>query len=106
MYEIFTNDPDRGARFGMFFNQEDEPSSFLLENYPWEEFTTVVDVGGGHGSVATAIAERFPAIKCIVQDLPETAKEGEIRLSPLLKDRVDFMTQYVRPRPLVHLGNS
>ncbi|KAF3635715.1 Tabersonine 16-O-methyltransferase [Capsicum annuum] len=36
----------------------------------FEGLTSLVDVGGGTGTVATAIAKAFPAIKCTVLDLP------------------------------------
>jgi hypothetical protein len=101
MFEIFADDVDRGTRFGMMFNRSDEPSNLLLENYPWEYASTVVDVGGSHGSVSIAISDRFPHIKCVVQDLPDTVKEGAARLPASLQERVEFMVQYVCPRTAV-----
>ncbi|PVI00590.1 S-adenosyl-L-methionine-dependent methyltransferase [Periconia macrospinosa] len=91
MYDILAANPDRGERFGMYFSQADEPSHLLLENFPWADQKTVVDVGGSHGSVAITIAENFPQVACIVQDLPDTAAEGSARLPKHLQDRVSFM---------------
>ncbi|KAF2735515.1 S-adenosyl-L-methionine-dependent methyltransferase [Polyplosphaeria fusca] len=93
LYDILAADPVRNARFGMLFNRPDEPLDLIIENYPWQDFNSVVDVGGSHGAVAIAIAEKFPHMKCIVQDLPETVKEGAARLPVKLEDRVEFMVQ-------------
>ena len=51
----------------------------------------MVDVGGGHGSVCVALAQRFPSLRCIVQDRSEVVAEAQAKLSPNLADRVTFM---------------
>ena len=63
----------------------------MLDNYPWESFKTFADVGGSYGHVAISVAERFPNVKCIVQDLPGVVEKGRARLPKKLKDRVEFM---------------
>lgn len=93
MYEIFTDFPDRGAKFGMVMSNVDEPRHLLLEHYPWGEKKTLVDVGGSHGAIPISVAERFQHIKCYVQDLPEVVAEGESRLPEALRGRVEFMAQ-------------
>ncbi|KAH8879499.1 S-adenosyl-L-methionine-dependent methyltransferase [Thozetella sp. PMI_491] len=82
---------DRGERFGLYFSQPDNRADGLLDNYPWADKTTMVDVGGSHGSVAIGIAESFPNMRCFVQDLPGTVAEGVSRLPAGLQDRVTFM---------------
>jgi hypothetical protein len=37
---------------------------------------SLVDVGGGHGTAAAAIARAFPHIKCTVMDLPHVVAEA------------------------------
>lgn len=93
MFDIFAQDPARGARFGMLFSRADEPSTMLLDNYPWNDVQTFIDVGGSHGSIAIGLANQFPQINCVVQDLPDTVAEGVSRLPADLKDRVTFMAQ-------------
>ncbi len=46
----------------------------LTDSYPWAELGsgTVVDLGGSTGGAAFAIAEKFPDLHLIVQDLPDT----------------------------------
>jgi acetylserotonin O-methyltransferase, plant len=47
---------------------------------------SLVDVGGGHGSFAKAVAEAFPNIKCTVMDLPHVVAEA-----PAVGDNVQFV---------------
>lgn len=93
MFDIFADNPERAARFGAYFSKPDPTSDGLLDNYPWADLKTMVDVGGSHGSVAIAIAEKFPNMKCFVQDLPDTVAEGATRLPANLSDRVEFIAQ-------------
>lgn len=68
----------------------------LLDNYQFDSFNKalLVDVGGSHGVIATAIAKKFPQISCIVQDVPETIAQAlsNPRISdPTLGSRITFM---------------
>lgn len=65
--------------------------SHLLDGYPWGELgdCTVVDVGGSHGPTSIALAERFPNLVCIVQDLPGTVAGCSVL--PELEGRLEFM---------------
>ncbi len=93
MYDILAENPARRERFGRFISQPEKTHDGLLDNYPWADKTAMVDVGGSHGSVAILIAERFPNIKCFVQDLPDTVAEGASRLPAELQDKVTFLAQ-------------
>ncbi|KAI1846473.1 hypothetical protein JX266_007370 [Neoarthrinium moseri] len=91
MFDIFVDNPERAARFGLYFSKPDQTADGLLDDYPWAGLNTMVDVGGSHGSVAIGIAERFPNMKCVVQDLPDTVAEGASRLPAALHGQVSFM---------------
>jgi len=54
------------------------------------EGTTLVDIGGGIGHVAIAAAQKFPTLKCVVQDIGTVVAEGRDGLPEELKDRVEF----------------
>ncbi|KAL7918558.1 S-adenosyl-L-methionine-dependent methyltransferase [Trichoderma austrokoningii] len=45
--------------------------SYTVSGYPWEKLgkATVVDMGGNEGFVAIALAEAFPSLSFVVQDL-------------------------------------
>lgn len=93
MFDIFADQPDRADRFGHYFSKPDPTADGLLDDYPWADKKTMVDVGGSYGSVAIRIAERFPNMKCSVQDLPDTVAEGASLLPVALRDRATFMAQ-------------
>ena len=46
-----------------------------LESVGWQGDETVVDVGGGNGSLLQALLERHPAMRGIVFDLAETVRD-------------------------------
>ena len=74
----------------LFSTGEGYEPKYLLDHYPWAELgkATVVDVGGSHGPVAIAIAERFSDITCIVQDRPEVIADAKTPAG--LEQRVTF----------------
>ena len=65
----------------------------MVNSYPWNglEHATVVDVGGSHGAMSYALAERLPHLTCVVQDLPEVAAKASKSVPPELAHRVSFM---------------
>ena len=77
----------------MISTDEGYEACHLIEAMPWDAIgaRVFVDVGGSHGSASIALAQRMKTIKCIVQDLPEVAAEGDLRLTPDLRDRITFM---------------
>jgi 6-hydroxytryprostatin B O-methyltransferase len=61
--------------------------------YPWHELaegTLVVDVGGGPGHVAIALARKYPQLLFEVQDLAETVEFGARNCPKELQHRVSF----------------
>ena len=61
-----------------------------LADFDWAGLgdATVVDVGGGRGSLSLPIAKQQPNLKVIVQDRPETCVEAEkfARLTMVSRD--------------------
>ncbi|MCJ1314135.1 hypothetical protein MMC25_007815 [Agyrium rufum] len=109
MWDLFTENPERGKKFGkamsMMSSVKGYDPRYLLDGYPWKEIVgnegTVVDVGGSHGSVAISIAQEYPQIKCVVQDLAGPVKEGKAKLPEELKGRVSFMAHnFMDPQPV------
>lgn len=99
MWQVFADDEVRGQKFARHMSGIGKAKGYephyLLDGYPWESIGdgVVVDVGGSHGKVAMSIAERFPRLECVVQDLPEAIEEGRSILPVNLSDRVSFMAQ-------------
>jgi hypothetical protein len=44
---------------------------WLLDAYDWTQFTTVVDVGGGNGSLLLTLLREFPALRGTLLDRPQ-----------------------------------
>ncbi|OIT22906.1 PREDICTED: trans-resveratrol di-O-methyltransferase-like [Nicotiana attenuata] len=73
LWDYYVQEP----RVGDSFNESMASDSRLIANvliteckHVFEGLTSLVDVGGGTGTVAITIAKAFPAIKCTVLDLP------------------------------------
>ncbi|XP_009770464.1 myricetin 7/4'-O-methyltransferase 2-like [Nicotiana sylvestris] len=73
LWDYYVQEP----RVGDSYNESMASDSRLIANvliteckHVFEGLTSLVDVGGGTGTVAIAIAKAFPAIKCTVLDLP------------------------------------
>lgn len=80
----------------IFNSSQGNEVKHLLDNYPFGSFNQalLVDVGGSHGAIATAIAQKFPQISCIVQDLSGIVIQALSKPKnpdPTLGSRVTFM---------------
>jgi SAM-dependent methyltransferase len=63
----------------------------VAEAYDWSRVKSFVDVGGGRGSVAAAIAEAHPHLDAGVFDLPQVRPVFDERVAELgLADRITF----------------
>jgi len=73
---------------------QEEALRGVLERVHFGAAGTVVDVGGGFGHLALAIARRYPAIRAVVLDLPPViamAKGEAAHEDRDLLDRVEFL---------------
>lgn len=50
----------------------------------------VVDVGGADGTLANELANKYPAIKIVVQDLPHVIENAQQNATTALADRITF----------------
>ncbi|EJD53030.1 S-adenosyl-L-methionine-dependent methyltransferase [Auricularia subglabra TFB-10046 SS5] len=72
----------RLLRFGMAMHGAKQMSdeSFVLRGFDWKSLapgSTVVDVGGGVGSVSLGLAETFPHLKIVLQDREKTIEDAQ-----------------------------
>lgn len=78
MFEYFKQNPEKGKVFdaameGMH-RREIEP---MLDACDLRGDETVVDVGGGNGSLMAEVAGRYPGINGVVYDLPEVVERAK-----------------------------
>uniref|UniRef100_A0A0W0F268 Putative S-adenosyl-L-methionine-dependent methyltransferase n=1 Tax=Moniliophthora roreri TaxID=221103 RepID=A0A0W0F268_MONRR len=82
-YFGFLQDPRQSARHQRFAVAMEGVTMFqpdlFAQAYDWKSLpagSVVVDVGGGVGTVSLALAEEFPDINIVVQDLPSIVEKG------------------------------
>ncbi|KAF2163211.1 hypothetical protein M409DRAFT_68527 [Zasmidium cellare ATCC 36951] len=94
-YDEMEAHPERGRRFASAMNTFASliPLEPLFNAFDWASFgkATVVDVGGAWGPVSIGLAQRFPDLNFIVQDLAGVVDEGPSRVPAEIKDRFQFM---------------
>ncbi|KAJ5106406.1 hypothetical protein N7456_003081 [Penicillium angulare] len=89
--------PERGMTFSKAMAWHSQLPGFsahhLIDHLPFKDSkspTTIVDVGGGYGHIAQALASHNPNFQCVVQDLSEPVAQGEKILPQELQGRVRF----------------
>ena len=88
--------PERAKRFAgglsTYFTGEGYELNHIVNGYPWANVQgMVVDVGGSHGDVSIAIAQAYPTLHFVVQDLPEIISACSETVSSEVGSRVKFM---------------
>ena len=99
IFQILGQHPERARRFGSgmrFFTKDGSwDLKHLYSGFDWKSVdhsgTTVVDMGGGIGSVSQFLARSTQHIKFIVQDLPGTVEQGRASLPEEFRGRIEFV---------------
>lgn len=78
--------PDERALFDLAMEQGKQRRVERFDAVDWHGDETVVDVGGGNGSLLLELLSRHPGLRGIVVDLPETVRDEQA-----LGDRIEFV---------------
>ncbi|TML45299.1 MAG: hypothetical protein E6G19_05315 [Actinobacteria bacterium] len=70
--------PEERARFDRAMAQGSDTRIERLEAVDWRDGETVVDVGGGNGSLLAELRKAHPGLRGIVFDLPETTRDESL----------------------------
>lgn len=120
IYDLVGSTPERGAHFAqvmaMWASRPDYSPAHAVNGYNWAALASslpgsepegqrslVVDVGGAQGHVAVALAQRFPHLDVVVQDMNKVIEGAEAGLPDDLKTdgRVRFMAHdLLAPQPI------
>jgi hypothetical protein len=96
LFNFLVKNPDRFDRFnrGMAGLSKHGGRSLqtVLDIYPWDTLgnAVCVDLGGGNGHVSVALAQQYPHLSFIVQDLEVAVNAGRESLPASLEERVQF----------------
>jgi O-methyltransferase domain len=80
--------PGERAAFDSAMREGVERRLERLDSIGWRGDETVVDVGGGNGSLLVALLRRHPSLRGVVLDLPETVRDEEA-----FGDRCEFVAR-------------
>jgi len=76
-FEHFSKHPERGAVFDKAMTGHHGPEADpMLDAYDFSGFEELVDVGGGNGSLLTAILRRHPRLRGVLFDLPRVVERA------------------------------
>jgi hypothetical protein len=89
-YQYLANQPHRAEAFHAAMGGQPVPAT--LSGVLLHGVRTVVDLGGGDGSLLATVLARQPAARGILVELPEAARQARRRLTELgLRDRVQIV---------------
>ncbi|KAG1854823.1 S-adenosyl-L-methionine-dependent methyltransferase [Suillus subalutaceus] len=108
-YEAMENDEEKRDAFhkAMLGQSEVLGASAVLHHYPWNDISSVVDVGSGIGTFSTPLAKMFPHLRITNQDLPNVMAQAQNaweKNAPetLLDGRVEFIPiNFLEDAPVV-----
>jgi O-methyltransferase domain len=90
-----------GGAMGYLGSAENINVNYAVNAYPWDKFSKFVDVGGSRGHFSIALAEKYPEIKFVVEDLPDVVSQGEAVISETLRPRFEFLAHdFFTPQPV------
>jgi O-methyltransferase domain len=77
LFEYLERNPEARSSFHHNLSRQSELQiPTILEAYDFSRFERVVDVGGGHGALLTAILAANPSVKGVLYELPEVVAEA------------------------------
>jgi 6-hydroxytryprostatin B O-methyltransferase len=97
MFAWLKGEPEHSERFGRLMGAMKAAPVYsvqhLVNGYSWASLGhgKVVDVGGSLGHASLAVAERYPDISFVVQDLPEVVEQGKAKTSDAATEKLEFM---------------
>ncbi|MEU1510478.1 MULTISPECIES: methyltransferase [unclassified Kitasatospora] len=81
LYEYLEKDPETARIFDLAMQDWARPiGKILAEHVPFEDVRTVIDVGGGNGTLLKAILTAHPHLKGVCVDRPDTCRRAEAEL--------------------------
>lgn len=91
-FDYYAKHREEGEQFGLAMeNISRFAAHAVLEAYDFSGARTILDVGGGNGSMAIAILEKYPESRGVIFDLPYIEEHANRRIRDLgVEDRCRF----------------
>jgi hypothetical protein len=82
IFEYLAQNPDRASNFDAAMTGFHGPETqAMIDAYDFTGIGTLVDIGGGNGTVISAVLNRYPTMKGIIYDLPGVIERTRERLA-------------------------
>ncbi|KAI1127775.1 O-methyltransferase-domain-containing protein [Nemania abortiva] len=107
MYQYYEQRPDKARRFTQAmssWSKLDRSIEELHTSFPWASLKdgTVVDIGGGNGHISIGLAQKFPSLHFVVQDIsPQMLSQAQQQQQDHGDGRVTFQQHdFFDPQPV------
>jgi SAM-dependent methyltransferase len=92
VFEYLSHHPEQAKLFDAAMTSiHGRETGPMLDAYDFGQFATIVDVGGGNGSLLAPLLERFPMVRGTIFDLPHVVERAQARLAAApVRDRLSF----------------
>jgi hypothetical protein len=81
IFDYFSENPETGKLFDQAMTGvHGRETQAMLEAYDFTGVGTLADIGGGNGSVLTAVLKKYPAMQGILFDLPAVAERARANI--------------------------
>jgi hypothetical protein len=82
IFDYLGKHPEQGKIFdAAMTNVHGRETAAMIAAYDFSPFQTLVDVGGGNGSLIATILKRYPALRGMLYDLPHVVERAKPRLA-------------------------
>ncbi|GIJ99609.1 hypothetical protein Aspvir_003610 [Aspergillus viridinutans] len=106
-FDYLSSSPEFTQRFSAYMKNvakgEATNIKHLVQGYDWASLdnATVVDVGGSSGHASIALAETYPQLRFIVQDLPMVIETSQSQVPDAVRSRITFQSHdFFTPQPV------
>ncbi len=82
LWQHLANDPEDSARFDRAMEDMSRLEAiWLFDAYDWSRFRSLVDVGGGNGSLLVGLLHALPTLHGVLYDLPQVVERARRRVA-------------------------
>lgn len=103
IFDFFSKHPEQGNLFdAAMTGVHGRETAAMLEAYDFSGIGTLADIGGGNGSLLTAVLQRYPTLKGILFDLPGVIERARVNIEQAgLADRCRVLSgNFFEPVPI------